>query len=57
VFNKSVQDTFGEGVRGTNKVERSVHGTRKVEKHCLAYSEFRIARYGEVFRSEVPEVL
>jgi hypothetical protein len=37
VFNKNVRDSFGEGVRGTKKVE-GVCGTRKVEKHCTIVS-------------------
>jgi hypothetical protein len=36
VFSKNVRDSFGEGVRGTEKVERGVRVTRKFEKRwCM----------------------
>jgi hypothetical protein len=35
LFNKNVRDSFGEGLRGTNEVERGVRGTREVENPCF----------------------
>jgi hypothetical protein len=35
VFNKNVLDSFGERVRGINKVERRIWGTKKFEKEYI----------------------